>query len=118
MVSSASAQIESTGANANPKPNPRYPGPNQKPTIPGYALVSAILLGVTCAYILVVISFGKEYRGAAFENAPTAIMPNAGKVGVEDIEQVGATGVPVATVHRTDSDSEGSQKEEADYEKK
>jgi len=89
MVSSASAQIESTGGANNQIPNPRYPGPKQDPTIPDYALVSGILLGVVCAYILIVILFGKEYRGAAFEKAPLAIQENAGRVDPEDIEKVG-----------------------------
>lgn len=90
MVSSASAQIEATGGANNQIPNPRYPGPNQDPTIPDYALVSGILLGVVCAYILIVILFGKEYRGASFEKAPLAIEENAGRLDPDDIENVGS----------------------------
>ncbi|UZJ55052.1 hypothetical protein CBS101457_004372 [Exobasidium rhododendri] len=89
MVSSASAQIESVGGAHNQIPNPRYPGAGQSRTVPNYSLVSGILLGVVCAYILVVITFGNEYRGAAFEKAPLAVEPNAGTVAVEDIERVG-----------------------------
>lgn len=72
MVSAASSQIEATGGENNQIPNPRYnpasPG-KQKPTIPDYALVSGILLGVVCAYLICVVVFGREYRGASFEEA-------------------------------------------------
>lgn len=109
MVSSASAQIESTGGNNHKIPNPRYPGPDQPATIADYAYVSAILLGVTCAYILIVILFGREYRGIAFEKAPLATMPDAGKIDPEDVEKVPAH---AQSVKRTDSDSDTSNKGE------
>lgn len=74
MVSSASSQIETTGGAHNQIPDPREPGK----TIPDYAKVSAILLGVVCGYLILVVIFGKEYRGAAFEKAPVATQKHAG----------------------------------------
>ena len=59
------------------------------------------------AYILIVILFGKEYRGATFENAPLAITPNAGKIDPEDVEKVPTHAQPIG---RTDSDSDASNK--------
>ena len=117
MVSSASAQIESTGGAHNKIPNPRYPAPpaeKEPEFIPNYALVSGILLGVVCAYILVVILFGKEYRGAAFEKAPIAIQENAGKLNPDDIEKVGTFSQrPPAEARRESENSseKGSDKE-------
>jgi SHS family lactate transporter-like MFS transporter len=85
MVSAASAQIEATGGANIQIPNPRYPGPDQKPTINDYAKVSAILLGVVCAYLLIVVSFGQEYRGIAFEKGPIAIQEHAGEIEPDEI---------------------------------
>lgn len=85
MVSSASSQIEATGGDNNLIPNPRFPGLNQDRFIPDYAKVSAILLGVVCAYILIVVVFGKEYRGAHFENARLATEEHAGDAKNKDL---------------------------------
>lgn len=100
MVSSASAQIETRGGESiqirNPKCTFDAAGvatcpPKQEPTIPDYATVSGILLGVVCAYlILVVVFLGTEARGAHFEEAGVATDSGAGKtdgkqfVGVEN----------------------------------
>lgn len=102
MISSASAQIEATGGANRQIRNPRFPGPNQKPTIPNYAFVSAVLLGVVCAYILIVILFGKEYRGVAFEKAPVAFQENAGRYDPDDIEKLDRN---APGVERSDSET-------------
>jgi len=80
MVSSASSQIEATGGDnlrlANPRFNPAQPVSAKNPTtIPDYATVSGILLGVVCAYLTCVVIFGKEYRGAEWDT--TAPVPQA-----------------------------------------
>lgn len=117
MVSAASAQIETTGGDSHKIANPRYPGvgqpnPTDQPAlIPDYAFVSAVLLGVVCAYILIVILFGQEYRGAAFEKAPLAIEQDAGKIAPDDLEKVGEHR---PATPRLESDNGSSNKE--DYE--
>ncbi|PWN35951.1 MFS general substrate transporter [Meira miltonrushii] len=123
MVSAASAQIESTGGVHNQKPNPRYtPGSTtQKPTINNYALVSAILLGVVCAYIIIVVLFGEEYRGAHFENAPVATEAHAGEIDPEELVQHSRRGSHaggedsiehVGDMARTDEKSDDASNEE------
>lgn len=95
MVSSASAQIESRGGENIQIRNPKCtfdasgtatcPAENE-PTIPDYATVSAILLGVVCAYLLIVVAFlGNEARGAHFEEAAVATQRGAGKVDAHDL---------------------------------
>lgn len=117
MVSAASAQIETTGGDNHKIANPRYSGPGQpNPTkqpamIADYAFVSAVLLGVVCAYILIVILFGQEFRGAAFEKAPLATEQDAGKLAPDDIEKVGEHR---PSPPRVESDNGSSNKE--DYE--
>lgn len=105
MVSAASAQIEATGGANIQIPNPRYPGPDQAPTINDYAKVSAILLGVVCAYLLIVVSFGQEYRGIAFEKGPIAIQEHAGEIEPDEIRD--------SDVHRADIEH-GTRKEKDD----
>ncbi|KDE04852.1 hypothetical protein MVLG_04712 [Microbotryum lychnidis-dioicae p1A1 Lamole] len=65
MVSSASAQIEST-AGANIK---------TKSGLPDYGKVSAILIGVVAAWIILCCIFGSEDHSAHFENAKAAFEP-------------------------------------------
>ncbi len=80
MISAASAQIEARGGEslqiANPNPKTRA----ATPYIPDYATVSGILLGVVCAYLILVVIFGPEYRGAEFEKAAPATVEGAGHV--------------------------------------
>ncbi|CAO1618839.1 unnamed protein product [Sympodiomycopsis kandeliae] len=93
-VSSASAQIEARGGDSlqirNPKCTFDAQGvatcpPGQDPTIPDYATVSGILLGVVCAYLLLVVVFlGTEARGAHFEEAAVATQQGAGKTDGKD----------------------------------
>lgn len=97
-VSSASSQIEARGGDDIRIHNPKCPynaegvvmcsqaTPPLSPTIPDYATVSAILLGATCAFLLVVVIFlGTENRGAHFENAGIATRRGAGKVEAHDL---------------------------------
>lgn len=97
MVSSASAQIEARGGESLQIHNPKCPynaagvavcPSGQEPTIADYAKVSAILLGVVCGYLLLVIIFlGTEARGAHFETAPPAVEAGAGKVTASDLRE-------------------------------
>lgn len=133
MVSSASAQIEARGGESlkirNPKCNFSATGvatcpPANPPLdayIPDYATVSGILLGVVCAYMLVVIAFlGSEARGAHFESAGVATQRGAGKADAHDLVHAdgNTAGVEyhderdiehVGDVRRNDSDK-GSEK--------
>ncbi|KIS70048.1 uncharacterized protein UMAG_05122 [Mycosarcoma maydis] len=70
-ASSASSQIEAVGGDNLKDRNPKwYAGApaGVDEFIPAYARVSAILLGSVCAYLLVVVTFGWEFRGAEFES--------------------------------------------------
>ena len=106
MISAASAQIEARGGESLQIPNP-VPSKGQadyKPTIPDYATVSGILLGVVCAYLIIVTVFGREYRGAEFEKAPVAFIPGAGAADAKEI-------TPHARMHhgeKQDTSSHGS----------
>ncbi|KAL9938515.1 hypothetical protein V8E36_002234 [Tilletia maclaganii] len=103
MASSASAQIETTGGDNLRIPNPKYrPGNSQEETIPDYAKVSAILLGVVAVYLLIVVSLGPEYRGAEFEKAPIATEAGAGAVDGKDL--VGLEGEEDRSAHGSDRD--------------
>ncbi|ETS61615.1 hypothetical protein PaG_04105 [Moesziomyces aphidis] len=80
-ASSASSQIEATGGDNLKERNPKwFPGApaTVKEFIPAYARVSAILLGTVCAYLLIVVVFGWEFKGAEFEKALPATIPGAG----------------------------------------
>lgn len=81
-ASSASSQIEAVGGDnlkeRNPKWHPGSPATVEE-FIPAYAKVSAILLGTVCAYLLIVVTFGWEFRGAEFEKALPATIPGAGE---------------------------------------
>ncbi|GAC95738.1 hypothetical protein PHSY_003314 [Pseudozyma hubeiensis SY62] len=81
-ASSASSQIETVGGDhlkeRNPKWHPGSPSTVEE-FIPAYAKVSAILLGTVCAYLLIVVTFGWEFRGAEFEKALPATIPGAGE---------------------------------------
>lgn len=80
-ASSASSQIEADGGNSIKERNPAWhPGAPSSvhEYIPDYAKVSAILLGTVCVYLLIVVSFGWEFKGAEFEKAAPAFVPGAG----------------------------------------
>ncbi|CAD6892850.1 unnamed protein product [Tilletia controversa] len=113
MASSASAQIETTGGDNLRRPNPKYvPGSTLPETIPDYATVSAIFLGVIVVYLLIVVSLGPEYRGAEFEKAPLATQPGAGAADAKDL--VGLSG----QTRRADGGSEDDHiSEKGDLEK-
>ncbi|SPO37847.1 related to carboxylic acid transport protein JEN1 [Pseudozyma flocculosa] len=89
-ASSASSQIEATGGDNLKERNPIWT-PNSPPTveefIPAYAKVSAILMGTVCAYLLIVVTFGWEYRGVEFAEAAPATVPGAGKQDGHDLEK-------------------------------
>ena len=106
MISAASAQIEARGGESLQIPNPKFGQPGAPATIPDYATVSAILLGVVCAYLITVTVFGMEFRGAEFEKAPIAIIEGAGRVDGKEI-------TPAAKLHNdlehgTHGDQHGS----------
>ena len=88
-ASSASSQIEATGGDHLKEPNPAWtPGNTEvEEFIPAYAKVSAILLGTVCAYILIVVTFGWEYRGVEFAEAAPATVPGAGEQDGADLEK-------------------------------
>ncbi|KAE8214359.1 hypothetical protein CF327_g2229 [Tilletia walkeri] len=112
MASSASAQIETTGGDNLRQPNPKFvPGGKEPETIPDLAKVSAILLGVVAVYLLVVVSFGPENRGAEFEKAPLATDPGAGAVDGKDLVGLSAGGA------RNGSGYDGDHIYEKDLEK-
>lgn len=75
--SSSSAQIEARGGDGIKVDNPRF-DPTQpiskdnERLLPDYATVSGILLGVVCAYLLLVIVVGREEHGAHFEKEVVA----------------------------------------------
>jgi len=74
MVSSASAQIESTGGD-HLKTTIIESG---KPTVvPDYAKVQGILIGVVAAFVLIVTIVGPENHGSHFEKAKTAFEEGA-----------------------------------------
>ncbi|PWN43084.1 MFS general substrate transporter [Ceraceosorus guamensis] len=123
MVSSASAQIEATGGEhnqiANPRYNPALPVSSKNElTIPDYAKVSAILLGVVCAYLVAVVVLGlPEQHGAHFEEAPVATVAHAGEVKPDDLEKGDRIDQHSSTEHvgdraidSNDNSEKGSQK--------
>jgi len=76
MVSSASAQIETT-AGANIKtPEGR----------PNYAKVGAILIGVVAAWIILCCLIGREAHGSHFEKGKAAFEQGAGNDEIEERE--------------------------------
>ncbi|PWZ02074.1 MFS general substrate transporter [Testicularia cyperi] len=81
-ASSASSQIEAVGGDNLKERNPAWT-PTSPATveefIPAYAKVSAILLGTVCAYLIIVVTFGWEFKGAEFEKALPATIPGAGE---------------------------------------
>lgn len=89
-ASSASAQIEAVGGDNLKERNPAWhPGSPATVSefIPAYAKVSAILLGTVCAYLLIVVTFGWEFKGAEFEKALPATIPGAGEQDGDRIEK-------------------------------
>ncbi|GAA5841200.1 hypothetical protein JCM5353_002026 [Sporobolomyces roseus] len=76
MVSSASAQIETT-AGANIKtPEGR----------PNYAKVGAILIGVVAAWIILCCLIGREAHGSHFEKGKAAFEEGAGNDEIEELD--------------------------------
>ncbi|TKY86371.1 hypothetical protein EX895_004520 [Sporisorium graminicola] len=89
-ASSASSQIEAVGGDNLKEPNPKWhPGSPDtvKEFIPAYARVSAILLGTVCAYLLIVVTFGWEFKGAEFEKALPATIPGAGEQDGDQLQK-------------------------------
>lgn len=88
MVSSASAQIETT-AGANIKtPEGR----------PNYAKVGAILIGVVAAWIILCCLIGREAHGSHFEKGKAAFEQGAGNDEIEERE----FGSSILSVHLHD----------------
>ena len=82
MVSSASAQIEATGA-ANL--HTTIIGKDGRPQIVSdYATVQGILIGVVAAFVLVITIIGPENYGSHFEKHKTAFEEGGGRDELED----------------------------------
>lgn len=82
MVSSASAQIEATGA-ANL--HTTITGKDGKPkVVSDYATVQGILIGVVAAFVLFITIIGPENYGSHFEKHKTAFEEGAGRDELED----------------------------------
>ncbi|KAI8994237.1 carboxylic acid transporter [Trametes punicea] len=91
MVSSASAQIEATGA-ANLHTTIKDKNGNVK-VVSDYATVQGILIGVVAAFVLVITIIGPENYGSHFEKSKAAFEEGAGRGElVEDDGAVGADG--------------------------
>ena len=78
MVSSASAQIESTGGE-HLRTTIRNPQTGQLEEVPDYATVQGILLGVVAAFVLVVTILGPENHASHFEKHKAAFEEGAGE---------------------------------------
>ncbi|KAI0662178.1 MFS general substrate transporter [Cubamyces menziesii] len=90
MVSSASAQIEATGA-ANLHTTVIDKDGNPK-VVSDYATVQGILIGVVAAFVLVVTIIGPENYGSHFEKSKAAFEEGAGRGElVDDDEQADGT---------------------------
>ncbi|KIK68574.1 hypothetical protein GYMLUDRAFT_215299 [Collybiopsis luxurians FD-317 M1] len=89
MVSSASAQIESTGGD-HLKTTIKVPVskdfPDGRKVVPDYAKVQGILIGCVAAFVLVVTLFGPEKHGSEFEKHRAAFEEGGG----EDDAEMGA----------------------------
>ncbi|KAK7677712.1 hypothetical protein QCA50_019264 [Cerrena zonata] len=81
MVSSASAQIEATGGR-----NFRTTIPGREGTVPDYATVQGILIGVVAAFVVLITLIGPENHGAHFERAKTAIEEGGGLGEIEEVD--------------------------------
>ncbi|SNX84794.1 related to carboxylic acid transport protein JEN1 [Melanopsichium pennsylvanicum] len=123
-ASSASSQIEATGGDNLKDRNPRW-HPGSPSTvdefIPAYARVSAILLGTVCAYLIIVVTFGWEFRGAEFDEDLPATISGAGEQDPEQLNKQSNTNH--TKVYGEDSiehigDHRGASPMEADDEKK
>lgn len=71
MISSSASQIEATA------------GDNWRVFVrgadrPDYGRIQAVLIGTVAGYIILLTLFGKEYKGAHFESAKTAVEDGAG----------------------------------------
>ncbi|PIL22781.1 MFS general substrate transporter [Ganoderma sinense ZZ0214-1] len=89
MVSSASAQIEATGANNLHTTIRNSAG--QLTVVSDYATVQGILIGVVAAFILVVTIVGPENYGSHFEKHKTAFEEGGGSDELEDdMREVGS----------------------------
>ncbi len=89
MVSSASAQIEATGA-ANLHTTIIDKDGNPK-VVSDYATVQGILIGVVAAFVLVVTIIGPENYGSHFEKHKTAFEEGGGRDELEDEESPSAS---------------------------
>jgi SHS family lactate transporter-like MFS transporter len=81
MVSSASAQIEATGGENIKTTIPVAVSskfPTGRETVPNYATVQGILIGVVAAFVLVVTLFGPEKHGSQFEKHRAAFEDGGG----------------------------------------
>ncbi|EKM79685.1 hypothetical protein AGABI1DRAFT_114166 [Agaricus bisporus var. burnettii JB137-S8] len=76
MVSSASAQIEAT---AGEHLRTTVISNGQPKDVPDYATVQGILIGVVCAFVIVVTVLGPENHGSHFEKAKTAFEEGGGR---------------------------------------
>jgi SHS family lactate transporter-like MFS transporter len=76
MVSSASAQIEATAGNHL---RTTIISNGQPKNVPDYATVQGILIGVVCAFVLIVTILGPENHGSHFEKAKTAFEEGGGR---------------------------------------
>ncbi|KAI9058106.1 carboxylic acid transporter [Trametes sanguinea] len=86
MVSSASAQIEATGAANLHTTIKDHNG--QIKTVSDYATVQGILIGVVAAFVLVITIIGPENYGSHFEKSKAAFEEGAGRGDlVEDENQ-------------------------------
>ncbi|KDR68317.1 hypothetical protein GALMADRAFT_231483 [Galerina marginata CBS 339.88] len=75
MVSSASAQIEATGGEHLTKTLFQN---GKLVTVPDYATVQGILIGVVAAFVIIVTIIGPENHGSHFEKAKAAFEEGAG----------------------------------------
>ncbi|TBU41592.1 MFS general substrate transporter [Dichomitus squalens] len=88
MVSSASAQIEATGAS---NLHTTIMGKDGKPTVVSdYATVQGILIGVVAAFVLVVTIVGPENFGSHFEKHKAAFEEGGGRDEVVEDEDESA----------------------------
>jgi len=76
MVSSASSQIEATGANQL-RTNIIVNG--ELKNVADYATVQGIFIGVVVAYVVIVTIFGPEHHSSHFENHKTAFEEGGGR---------------------------------------
>ncbi|KAI0667769.1 MFS general substrate transporter [Trametes maxima] len=85
MVSSASAQIEATGAS---NLHTTIIDKDGKPkVVPDYATVQGILIGVVAAFVLIITIIGPENIGSHFEKSKAAFEEGAGRGHITEEER-------------------------------